>query len=164
VSAAYRLGELAERFGLELRGDAAHCVDGVATLAAAGPTQLAFLANSAYRAQMRGTLAGAVVLREADAAECPGAALVARDPYVAYAKIAEHASRAAKPGGLVVFSSCSSAVDLSALTRALATGAQRVGRQAVILHRSFQGPDHPVPAAHPEGLYLKSVVARLEPR
>lgn len=88
MSAAYRLGELAERFGLELRGDAAHCVDGVATLAAAGPTQLAFLANSAYRAQMRGTLAGAVVLREADAAECPGAALVARDPYVAYAKIA----------------------------------------------------------------------------
>lgn len=111
------------------------------------------------------------------AAERGGVDLVLADPprlaptrgartgaLVAYAKIAEHASRAVKPGGLVVFSSCSSAVDLGSLTRALATGAQRVGRQAVILHRSFQGPDHPVLAAHPEGLYLKSIVARLEPR
>jgi len=39
-----------------------------------------------------------------------------------------------------------------------------VGRQAVIVHRSFQGPDHPVLAAHTEGLYLKTLVARLEPR
>jgi 23S rRNA (cytosine1962-C5)-methyltransferase len=83
---------------------------------------------------------------------------------VAYAKIAEHACRAVVPGGFVVFSSCSSAVNLEALTRALATGAQRVGRQAVILNRSFQGPDHPVLAAHGEGLYLKTLVARLEPR
>jgi 23S rRNA (cytosine1962-C5)-methyltransferase len=111
------------------------------------------------------------------AAERGGVDLVLADPprlaptrgartgaLVAYAKIAEHASRAVKPGGIVVFSSCSSAVDLGSLTRALATGAQRVGRQAVVLHRTFQGPDHPVLAAHPEGLYLKSIVARLEPR
>ncbi len=50
---------------------------------------------------MRGTLAGAVVLREADAAECPGAALVARDPYVAYAKIAAlFERRPAAPAGV----------------------------------------------------------------
>lgn len=83
---------------------------------------------------------------------------------VAYAKIAEHACRAVKPGGIVVFSSCSGAVDLGSLTRALATGAQRVGREAIVLLRSFQGPDHPVLAAHTEGLYLKSLVARLEAR
>lgn len=83
---------------------------------------------------------------------------------VAYAKIAEHACRAVVPGGIVVLSSCSSAVDLGSLTRALATGALRVGRQAAVIHRSFQGPDHPVLAAHPEGLYLKTVVARLDPR
>lgn len=112
-----------------------------------------------------------------DAAEKGGVDLVLADPprlaptrgarsgaLAKYTKIAEHACRAVVPGGIVVFSSCSSAVDLYALTRALATGAQRVGRQAVIVQRCFQGPDHPVLAAHPEGLYLKTLIARLEPR
>lgn len=112
-----------------------------------------------------------------NAAEKGGVDLVLADPprlapsrgarsgaLVAYAKIAEHACRAVKLGGTIVLSSCSSAVDLGSLVRALATGAQRVRRQAVVTHRSFQGPDHPVVAAHPEGQYLKTVVARLEPR
>ena len=83
---------------------------------------------------------------------------------VAYAKLAENACRAVRPGGLVVFCSCSAAVDLAALTRALAQGATRVGVDAVVLERWFQGPDHPVPAAFGEGLYLKALVARVEPR
>jgi 23S rRNA (cytosine1962-C5)-methyltransferase len=83
---------------------------------------------------------------------------------VAYAKLAENACRAVRPGGLVVFCSCSAAVDLGALTRALAQGATRVGVDAVVLERWFQGPDHPVPAAFGEGLYLKALVARVEPR
>lgn len=79
---------LAERFGLELRGDGATTVDGVATLANAGPAQLAFLANSRYRAQLAGSLAGIVVLGDADASERTGTMLVARDPYAAFARIA----------------------------------------------------------------------------
>jgi 23S rRNA (cytosine1962-C5)-methyltransferase len=35
--------------------------------------------------------------------------------------------------------------------------------QATVLERSTQGPDHPVPAAFPEGLYLKSVIVHLSP-
>ncbi|HEX4512302.1 MAG TPA: class I SAM-dependent methyltransferase, partial [Polyangiaceae bacterium] len=81
-----------------------------------------------------------------------------------YAKIAELGCRAVKPGGFVVLSSCSSAVDMNALVRALATGALRANREAIIVERHFQGPDHPVLAAHPEGLYLKSLVARVEAR
>ncbi len=83
---------------------------------------------------------------------------------VAYAKVAEVASRAVKPGGLLVLCSCSAAVDLSQLTRALATGAVRANVRATVVERWFQGVDHPVPAAFGEGLYLKSVVARIEPR
>ena len=60
-------GALAERFGLALRGDADVVVEGVATLASAGPAQLSFLANPRYRAQLAGSGAGVVVLREADA-------------------------------------------------------------------------------------------------
>jgi len=81
-----------------------------------------------------------------------------------YAKIAELGCRAVKPGGFVVLSSCSAAVDMNALVRALATGALRANREAIVVERHFQGPDHPVLAAHPEGLYLKSLLARVETR
>ncbi len=83
---------------------------------------------------------------------------------VGYAKVAELAARATKPGGLLVLSSCSAAIDVGALTRALAMGALRANRSATVVERSYQGPDHPVVAAHPEGLYLKSVIARIDAR
>ena len=83
---------------------------------------------------------------------------------VMYAKLAELGCRATKPGGLVVVCSCSAAVDLFALTRALATGAVRANVHATIVERAFQGVDHPVPAAFSEGLYLKAIVARVDKR
>jgi 23S rRNA (cytosine1962-C5)-methyltransferase len=83
---------------------------------------------------------------------------------VAYSKLAENACRATRPGGLIVLCSCSAAVDLAALTRALATGAIRAHTDATVLERWFQGADHPVPAAFGEGLYLKALLARVEPR
>jgi UDP-3-O-[3-hydroxymyristoyl] glucosamine N-acyltransferase len=79
---------LASRFGLALRGDGDAAVEGVATLAAAGPRQLAFLANPRYRGQLAGTRAGVVVLREEDAPARSGTCLVAADPYAAFARIA----------------------------------------------------------------------------
>ena len=83
---------------------------------------------------------------------------------VAYAKLAENACRATRPGGLVIFCSCSAAVDLAALTRALAIGAMRANVQASVIERWFQGADHPVPAAFGEGLYLKALIARVDTR
>lgn len=84
---AYTASMLAARFGLELRGED-HAITGVGTLADAGPAQLAFLANPRYRTQLVDTRAGVVVLREADVQGRQGSALIARDPYAAYAKIA----------------------------------------------------------------------------
>ncbi len=85
---AFTLGELAQRFELELNGAADTRIEGVATLAGAGANQLGFLANTAYRRELRGTRAGAVVLRSEHAAEAPCPVLVARDPYTAFAEIA----------------------------------------------------------------------------
>lgn len=85
---AYVLTELADRFGLELRGDGATRIHGVGTLANAGPGQVGFLANPRYRKDLAGTSASAVVLAEAEAAACPVPCLVARDPYVAFARLA----------------------------------------------------------------------------
>ncbi|HVJ63300.1 MAG TPA: LpxD N-terminal domain-containing protein, partial [Tahibacter sp.] len=60
---SWRLADLAERFGLERRGDGDFVVRGVATLAGAGADQLSFLSNPLYRAQMQASAAGVVVLR-----------------------------------------------------------------------------------------------------
>ncbi|MFT3755998.1 MAG: UDP-3-O-(3-hydroxymyristoyl)glucosamine N-acyltransferase [Pseudoxanthomonas sp.] len=79
--------ELAERFGLQLHGNGDAQVTGVATLAHAGEDQLAFLANSKYRNQLEASRAAVVVVREADAEAAPNAALIAKDPYAAFAKI-----------------------------------------------------------------------------
>jgi 23S rRNA (cytosine1962-C5)-methyltransferase len=81
----------------------------------------------------------------------------------AYQKLCQAACRATRPGGLLLVSSCSAAVGLDALTRALAIGARDVNVRATVLERFFQGFDHPVLAAFPEGLYLKSVLALVEP-
>jgi UDP-3-O-[3-hydroxymyristoyl] glucosamine N-acyltransferase len=85
---ALTLGAIAERFGLELRGDGDGRIEGVDTLAHAGPGRLGFLANPRYRSQLAGTRAGAVVLGADDADACPRPCLVAPDPYVAFARIA----------------------------------------------------------------------------
>jgi len=82
------LGELAVRFGCELRGDPQVAIERVATLAQADAGSLAFLANPRYRAQLPGTRAAAVVLNAASAAGCPTAMLVCENPYATYARIA----------------------------------------------------------------------------
>jgi UDP-3-O-[3-hydroxymyristoyl] glucosamine N-acyltransferase len=85
---AVSLGELAVRFGCELRGDPQLRIERVGTLSAADAAALAFLANPRYRAQLAGTRAGAVVLSAASAAACPSAMLVCENPYATYARIA----------------------------------------------------------------------------
>ena len=92
----HRASSLAERFGLALRGEDRD-VTGVGTLADAGPAQLAFLANPRYRSQLATTGAGVVVLREDAADGFAGTALVARDPYAAFARISALFERVPAP-------------------------------------------------------------------
>ena len=84
------LGELAVRFGCELRGDPDARIERVATLAGADQRALAFLANPRYRAQLAATHAAAVVLSpaDADAGACRTALLLCENPYATYARIA----------------------------------------------------------------------------
>ncbi|MER3546243.1 MAG: UDP-3-O-(3-hydroxymyristoyl)glucosamine N-acyltransferase [Rhodanobacteraceae bacterium] len=109
----HRLEELAQRFGLKLRGGGNAMIRGVATLANAQEDQLAFLSNPRYLGALRDTRAGAVVLREEHADRCAVPALIAADPYLAYAKIAAlfdqtpasqpgtHASAVVEPGARI---------------------------------------------------------------
>jgi UDP-3-O-[3-hydroxymyristoyl] glucosamine N-acyltransferase len=84
----FRLSELSQRFSLELRGDPEHKVCGVGTLAAAGPDQVSFLANRAYREILPRTAAGAVILHPGAADECPVNCLISENPYRSYASVA----------------------------------------------------------------------------
>jgi UDP-3-O-[3-hydroxymyristoyl] glucosamine N-acyltransferase len=82
------LGELAVRFGCELRGDPAATVETVASLAQADARAISFLANPKYVEQLKGTRAGAVILDARSAAHSPVAALVAANPHATFARVA----------------------------------------------------------------------------
>jgi len=83
------LGKLAQEIDGELRnGDPQSTIGAVATLQHAGPGDLSFLANTAYRKQLSTTRASAVILAAEHAAECPTAVIIAANPYVAYARAA----------------------------------------------------------------------------
>ena len=82
------LGELAAKFGCELHGAGDRLISRVGTLSGAGPDAITFLANPAYRSQLAGTRAAAVILESRHRADCPVASLVHPQPYLIYARIA----------------------------------------------------------------------------
>ncbi|MEL7310611.1 MAG: UDP-3-O-(3-hydroxymyristoyl)glucosamine N-acyltransferase [Pseudomonadota bacterium] len=84
----HKISELAVRFGCDVVGDPDSVVDHVATLRGAGAGALSFLANPSYRKYLEGSDATAIVVAEADVESVKGAALVAQDPYLTYARIA----------------------------------------------------------------------------
>jgi UDP-3-O-[3-hydroxymyristoyl] glucosamine N-acyltransferase len=82
------LGELAVRFGCILKGDPDLRVSRVAALETADASAVTFLANPRYRRYLQQTKAGVVVLDPKLADACPVNALLAKNPYAVYARIA----------------------------------------------------------------------------
>jgi len=133
------LGELAVRFGCELRGDPDTVVDSVAALGNAGPRAVAFLANPKYTAQLAETRAGAVILDAKSAAISPVASLVAPNPHATYARVAAllHPDPRLQPGvhaSAVV--AASAHIDPTAEIGANVT----IGEEARVGARCFVGP------------------------
>ncbi|MDX9873544.1 MAG: UDP-3-O-(3-hydroxymyristoyl)glucosamine N-acyltransferase [Spongiibacteraceae bacterium] len=86
-SGSFTLGELADHLQLEYRGDRNLRITGLATLSQARSDQLTFLANPKYRQYLADTQAGAVILAPELVDECPVAALITSNPYLAYARV-----------------------------------------------------------------------------
>jgi UDP-3-O-[3-hydroxymyristoyl] glucosamine N-acyltransferase len=85
------VAEIVQRLGGDCVGDASLVVDRIATLEAAGPSQMAFLANPRYRAQLASTRAACVIVAPALAEEAAarGTAIVTPDPYLYYARLSQ---------------------------------------------------------------------------
>jgi UDP-3-O-[3-hydroxymyristoyl] glucosamine N-acyltransferase len=94
-----KLGELAERLGCKLEGDANLEITGVAGLGEAQPGELTFLANRRYRAAVKTTRASAILLA-ADEGAGNLAALRSANPYYDFARAVElfHPAPAYEPG------------------------------------------------------------------
>ncbi|WP_303904081.1 UDP-3-O-(3-hydroxymyristoyl)glucosamine N-acyltransferase [Thiohalomonas denitrificans] len=83
----YSLAALAEVAGARLEGKPSLIIESVGTLADAHEGQIAFLSNPKYRSQLSDTRASAVILDEGSLSACPVAALVADNPYAAFARV-----------------------------------------------------------------------------
>ena len=96
-----RAHELAERLGLELSGDGNVELDGVSSLSSARPGTLTFFGDNKYKKQLLTTTASVVILKEENLADCPVTAIVASNPYLAYAKAAQILYPQAPSDGIV---------------------------------------------------------------
>ncbi len=98
------VAEIVARLSGQCVGDASVVIDRIATLDAAGPSQIAFLANPRYRAQLASTRAGCVIVAPdlTEEAAARGAAIVTPDPYLYYARLSQWwaASDGAVPVGV----------------------------------------------------------------
>jgi UDP-3-O-[3-hydroxymyristoyl] glucosamine N-acyltransferase len=136
---AVSLGELAVRFGCELRGDPDALVDCVGTLANADARAVAYLSEPRNKRELTTTKAGVVVVDHASAHACPTAALICNNPRATFARIASllHPSRKISPGvhpSAVI--AASARIDPTAHVGAHAI----VGDRAVLGPRTHVGP------------------------
>lgn len=84
----FTLEQLAQRFGLQSRGDAATAVDGICGLDPGVPGRLSFLASPRLRDTLATTAASIVIVTAEAAQTLRGAGLIAADPALAFARIA----------------------------------------------------------------------------
>ena len=79
----------------------------------------------------------------------------------AYERIARLAAPLVAEGGYLVLCSCSHAADLQQFRSASIRGIGKAGRQGILLHTGFAGPDHPQLPQLAESAYLKALFFRL---
>ncbi|MFZ9034988.1 MAG: UDP-3-O-(3-hydroxymyristoyl)glucosamine N-acyltransferase [Francisellaceae bacterium] len=97
----YSLKQLADMLGGRVHGDDSIMVERLATLSAAMPGAISFLANPKYIDELKTTKASAVLLTKEALPLSSVAAIVLDNPYLAFAKVAAIFDRSPKPNGLI---------------------------------------------------------------
>lgn len=88
MAKSYRLQDLVEQFGLQLRGDPDAMINGVGSLESAADGQISFYNLNRLKNSLKMTNAAAVIISEDDLDHCPTNALVSTNVYADYARIA----------------------------------------------------------------------------
>ncbi len=93
---SFTLGQIAERLGCELTGNAAAEIVGIATLENAGPQEVSFLTNPKYAGKVGQTRAAAIIAPER-LGNTSAATLISRNPYLDFARALALFYQAPKP-------------------------------------------------------------------
>ncbi len=89
MTTSYTLKAIATHLNASVKGDDTVEINRVATLEKAKAGEIAFLANNKYQHQLEGTQASAVILSPEMAENYQGNAVVLKDPYVGFARVAQ---------------------------------------------------------------------------
>ena len=84
-----RLADLAQQLDAELHGDGDIVITGVASMQSAKAGHITFMVNPKYREHLAACQASAVVMTQDDLPFAHSAALVVRNPYLTYARMAQ---------------------------------------------------------------------------
>jgi UDP-3-O-[3-hydroxymyristoyl] glucosamine N-acyltransferase len=85
----FTLGEIAERLGGRVAGDAQTLIRQVGSLEGAGPGQISFLSSARFKAKLAATRAGAVIVAEKDEKLTALPRIVCDRPYVYFARVSQ---------------------------------------------------------------------------
>ncbi|HLV48561.1 MAG TPA: UDP-3-O-(3-hydroxymyristoyl)glucosamine N-acyltransferase [Aliidiomarina sp.] len=141
----YTLAELAQLIGAEVQGDPSYQVTGLATLAKASATNVAFLANPKYQAQLDDTAAGAIILHPSVAENVSHSnLLISPNPYLSYAKAAQAYDNAPMPAAgvhpsAVVDPSAELGANVSIGAQAVINAGAKIGDNTIIGAQCFVG-------------------------
>ena len=156
-----RLGELAERLGCKLEGDAGIEIRGVRGLEDAGPEDLTFVTEERYLTRLRDTPAAAAIV--AEGLPAPGRpTLRTSNPYLALARaLAVFHPSAAAPSGIHPTAAVAAEYGLNEME---AAAVETLKDESIDALRS--GKPHPLvlAGAHPLGTLMSLVVVQAEQR
>lgn len=135
----YTLQALAEAVNGTLSGQADCLINSVATIQNANPESITFLSNRSYFKYLADTCAGAVILTEQDLHACPVAAIVVKNPYLAYATIATLLNPAEETTSVI--DPTASIADSASLHASVSVAAHVVIEAGVVIEEgSYIGP------------------------
>ena len=126
-----RLADLAQQLDAELHGDGDIVITGVASMQTAQAGNVTFIVNPRYRERLTTCQASAVVMTEADLPYAKSAALVVKNPYLTYARMAQILDTTPQPASNIA---PSAVIDASAtLGKNVSIGANAVIESGVEL-------------------------------
>ncbi len=125
------LGQIAQQIGAELHGSADTIITRIANLETAQQGEISFLSDSKYQKYLETSKASAILLKQSDLDKCQTNALIVKDPYVAFARVAQLLDTTPQPA--VNIHPSAVVADDVVLGEGVAIGAKAVIESGVVL-------------------------------